>query len=88
MEEHPTFHEGKPALRIAAVEISLHDLLDDRPKIPILPLETGLILGQELIEMMEEDPVEDGPLRMARAIDSRHIGKADSRNMPGVREEN
>jgi hypothetical protein len=37
---------------------------------------------------MEQHPVEGRALRMARAIDSRHIGKADSRNMPGVREEN
>jgi hypothetical protein len=29
MGEHPSFHEGKPAAGIAAVEVALHDLLDD-----------------------------------------------------------
>ena len=29
-------------------------------------LETTLIISQEPIEMMEEYPAEDGPLRMAR----------------------
>jgi hypothetical protein len=33
---------------------------------------------------MEEHPVEDRAFRMARAIDSRHIGKADSRSVPGT----
>jgi hypothetical protein len=32
---------------------------------------------------MEQHPVEDGPLRMSRAIDSRHIRNADSKNVPG-----
>jgi hypothetical protein len=31
---------------------------------------------------MEQHPIEDRALRMARAVDSRHIGKADSRSVP------
>jgi hypothetical protein len=50
---------------------------------PVLPLEPALILGQEPVEMMEQHPVEDGPLRMSRAIDSRHIRNAYSINVPG-----
>jgi hypothetical protein len=33
---------------------------------------------------MEQHPVEDRALRMTRTIDSRHIGKADSRSVPGA----
>jgi len=35
---------GKAALRVAAVEIALHHLFDDRPKIPVLFLEAVFIL--------------------------------------------
>jgi len=31
---------------------------------------------------MEQHPIEDRALRMARTVDSRHIGKADSRSVP------
>jgi len=63
---------GKAALWVAAVEVALHDLFDDRPGIPVLLLEATLILGQEPVEMMEQHPVENGPLRMPRTIDSLH----------------
>jgi hypothetical protein len=33
---------------------------------PVIPLEPALIFGQEPVEMMEQHPVEDGPLRMPR----------------------
>jgi len=49
---------------------------------PVLPLETVLMLSQEPVEMMEEYPVKDRALRMARAINSWHIGKAYSRSVP------
>jgi hypothetical protein len=42
------------------------------PEKPVLPLETVFIFGQEPLEMMRQHPVEDGPLRMSRTIDSRH----------------
>ena len=76
---------GKPAFRIAAVEITLDHLLDDRPEKTVLPLETGLILSQEPVEMMEEYSVEDGPLRMSGTVDSRHGGRMTSRNGPKSR---
>jgi hypothetical protein len=47
---------------------------------PVLPLETTLILRQEPVEMMEKDPIENGPLRMSRTIDSRHSRREASRN--------
>jgi len=55
---------GESAARVAAVQIPLDDLLDDRPEIPLLPLEPALIFGQEPVEMMEQHPVEDRALRM------------------------
>jgi hypothetical protein len=55
----------------SAVEVALHDLFDDRPEIAVLPLETALILRNEALKMVEQDPVEDGSLRSARTIDSR-----------------
>ena len=37
---------GKPALRVAAVEITLDHLLDDRPEIPVILLEAIFIVGE------------------------------------------
>jgi hypothetical protein len=54
----------------------------NRPEIPILLLEPALVLPQEALKIMEQNPAEDRALRMARAIDSRHIGNADSKNVP------
>jgi len=73
---------SKPAAGVAAVGITLHDLLDDQPKKAILPLETVPVLGEKPVEMMEQHPVEDGPLRMSGTIDSRHGGRKASRNGP------
>jgi hypothetical protein len=36
--------------------------------------------------MVEEHPVEDRAFLMARTIDSRHIGNADSKSVPGAAE--
>ena len=70
-----TPYTGKARARIAAIEVALDHLLDDRPGIAILFLEAALIFGKETFEMMENHPIEDGSLRMARTIDSRHSGK-------------
>ena len=51
---------------VAAVEIALDDLLDDRPEISALPLESVFIGGEEAVKMMEQHPVENDPLRMSR----------------------
>jgi len=58
-------------------------LLDDRPEKAVVPLETGLILDQEPVEIMEQHPVESRALRMARTIDSRHIGMDGAGTGPG-----
>ena len=76
--EPATDHEGEPAFRIAAVKILLDHPLNDRSEKPILPLETVFIFGQEPLEMMEEYPVKDRPLRMSRTIDSRHSRRTEN----------
>jgi hypothetical protein len=75
---------GESATGIAAVEIALDDVLDDRPEETIVPLESALVFGDEPLEMMKKHPVENGAFRMARAVDSRHIGNEASRNAPGT----
>jgi hypothetical protein len=80
--EPGTADEGEPAFRIAAVKILLDHLLDDRPEKAVLPLETTLILRQKPVEMMEEYPIKDCPLRMSRTIDSRHSRRKASRTGP------
>jgi len=61
---------GKPATRVAAVEVALDHILDDGPEKAVLFLESGLIFGKELVKVMEEHPVEHGTFRMSGAIDS------------------
>jgi hypothetical protein len=63
---------GKTALRIAAIEIFLHNLLHHRAKIAILSLKAVLIFQKEWLEVMKEHPVEDSALGMALAIDTCH----------------
>jgi len=77
-----TADPGKPAVGIAAVKILLDNVLDDRPEVAVLLLKTALILRDKPIEIMENHPVEDGPLRMSRTIDSCHSRNHKSRNEP------
>ncbi len=74
---------GEPAPGVAAVEVFLDDLFNDRTKEAVFALKTLLIFRDKPLEIMEEHPVEDGSLRMTRAIDSRHTGSELSRNAPG-----
>jgi len=50
--------------------ITYGHLFDDGPEEAIVLLEVALIVGQKPLEVMEKHPVEDGPLRMSRTIDS------------------
>jgi hypothetical protein len=72
-----TADAGKPAARVAAVQVSFNDFLDDRPQEAVALLKTSLILGQEMVEVMKQHPVEDCPLRMTRAIYSRQAFDLD-----------
>jgi len=77
-----TADAGKPATRMAAVEVALDDLLDDGPEEAVLLLEAALIFCQEPVEVMEEHAVEDGALGMTGTIGSGHGGEKASRNGP------
>jgi hypothetical protein len=63
---------GKSAKGITVVEIALHDFLDDGPEVALLLLEAALIFSQELVEVMEQDPIKDSPFRMPRTINPCH----------------
>ena len=80
-----TADAGKPAAGVAAVEVTLDHLLDDRAEEAILLLETALILGQETIKVVKKHPVEDSPLRMSGTINSCHSRSFSSRNRPDRR---
>lgn len=76
-----TADPGEAGARIAAVEIALDDFLEDRPEMSARLLKTALVGCQEAVEATEQHPIEDRALGMARTVDSRHIGKADSRSV-------
>jgi len=85
----PVCHEGElevsageSAARIGAVQVALHDLINDRPEEAVLSLETALILREEAVEVMKRHPVEGSPLRMSGAVGSGHSGTLDSRDGP------
>ena len=77
-----TADPSEAGARVAAVEIAFDDLPDHRPEMTVLLLEAVLVDRQEPVKIMEQDPVEDCALRMARAVDSPHIGRADSKCVP------
>jgi len=72
---HEPCESGRIRISCFHSQDTLDHLLDDQPKIPILPLEPALFLGQEPVEMMEQHPGEDGAFRMSRTIDSRCRGR-------------
>jgi len=48
-----TADAGKPAARVAAVEVTLNHLLDNGAEEPVLFLEAALVLRQEPVEIMK-----------------------------------
>jgi hypothetical protein len=76
-----TADPSKPTARIAAVKILLDDVLDDRSEVAVSLLE-AFVFRDKPLKMMEEHPIENGPLRTSRTIDSRHSGRKASRNRP------
>jgi hypothetical protein len=73
---------GEAAAGVAAVQIVLNHLLDDRSEEAVLLLETSLVLCQEPVKIVKKHPVENGPFRMSRTIDSCHSKDKDSGNTP------
>ena len=75
---------GKAAAGVAAVEIALDHILNDRPEISIFPLKSTLVFRDEALEVMKKHSIEDRAFRMTRTVDSRHIDNEESRNAPGL----
>ena len=69
---------SKTILRIAAVQIFFHHLLNDRPEVAILSFEAALIFHDKLLKIMKEHPVKVGAFRMTLAIDPGHSRRDDS----------
>ena len=65
------------------IQVFFRDLRDDGPEIAVLSVEPAFVFLDEALEIMKEYPVENGALRMARAVDSRHKRREESRNRPG-----
>ncbi len=71
-----TADAGEPTAGIATVQITLDDFFDDGPEETVLLLEAALILGQELVKIMEYHPVEYGVFRVTGTIDSVYSRKS------------
>jgi len=69
---------GKPAHRIAAVKVLLHNLLDDWPEEAVLLLEPILIFTKEPLEIVKKHAVKHRVLRMTLAVDPCHGREDDS----------
>ncbi len=77
-----TANSCKPTLRIATVQVLVHDLLDNRTEISILSLKAVLVFWEKLIEVVEKYSVEDRAFRMTLTIYPCHWSRDDSENMP------
>ncbi|MFO7866265.1 MAG: hypothetical protein R6V02_05565 [Candidatus Aminicenantes bacterium] len=75
---------GKPAHRIAAIEIFFNNIFNDWTEISVFLLETILIFSEKLLEIMKKHPVEYCEFRMTLAVDPCHGGRDGSKNEPFV----
>jgi hypothetical protein len=69
---------GKATHRIAAVQILLDNILDNRTEVPVLLLETRLIFPKEPFEIIKEHPVKHRMFWMMLAVDPCHGREDDS----------
>jgi len=63
---------GKPAHRIATIEITVHHFLYNGTKVPVLMLKTRFIFQKKTLEIMEKHPVENAALWMTLTIHPCH----------------
>jgi len=56
-----TADPSKPAARVAAAEVALHDFFDDGSEEAVLSFEAALILGQESLEIDRRGQTRPGP---------------------------
>jgi hypothetical protein len=73
---------GKPAHRIAAVQILLDNILDYRTEIPILLLEQIVIFSKKPLEIIKKYPIKNSVFRMTLPVDPCHGSRDVSRNRP------
>lgn len=73
---------SKTTHRVAAVQVLVHNFLDNRTKIAILLLKAALILQEVLLKIMENDSVENSPLRMRLTVNPCHGRDEDSKSGP------
>jgi hypothetical protein len=73
---------GKSTLRVAAVKILVHNLLDNGTKIAIISLKSVLIFQEKSIEAMKKHSIENSPFWMTLVIDPCHGRDRDSGNGP------
>jgi hypothetical protein len=64
-------------------EMILNNILDDWTEIPVLLLETILILSKELLKIIKEHSIENRVFRMTLTVDPCQGSRDDSRNGPG-----
>jgi hypothetical protein len=63
---------GKPAHRIATIEITIHHFLYNGTKVPVLMLKTRFIFQKKTLKIMEKHPVENAALWMTLTIHPCH----------------
>jgi len=74
---------GKPAHRIAAVEILLNNILDDGPEISVISHKPALVFSEKLLEVMKKHPIKNSEFRMTLTVNPCHDNRDDSKNGPG-----
>jgi len=79
-----TADPGEAGAGIAAVEVLIDHLFDDRTEKAVFPFKTLFIFRQEALKMMKKHPVKNSLLWMTRTVEPGHIGTEESRNAPGT----
>jgi len=73
---------GKPTHRVATVEILLNNILDNRPEIAVLLLETIIIFPKEPLKGIKEHTIKNRVFRMSLPVDTCHGSRDVSGNRP------
>ena len=73
---------GKPAHRIATIEILLNHILDDGTEEAILSFKPALVLSEKLLKVMKKHPIKNSKFRMTLTVNPCHGSRDDSKNGP------
>jgi hypothetical protein len=80
-----TPNPGKPAHRIAAIEILLNNILDHGTKETVLPLKPAIVFSEKLLKVMKKHPIKNSKFRMTLTVNPCHGSRDDSKIVPGWR---